>query len=140
MSGTPTELRLVHRLFEEVFAERRLAALDDLVTHDYVEHKPGVQVGRDGYRAHLDTTLPMLQWMRGEVLDVITCTDRVVARSSWSGRATHQPASSGDLAWSAIDIWRVQDGRFAEHWDQIDSAALLVGMGMLVTAPSPDSG
>jgi predicted SnoaL-like aldol condensation-catalyzing enzyme len=35
---------------------------------------------------------------------------------------------------TSIDIWRVQDGRLIEHWDEINSLELFVQLGA-VAAP-----
>jgi predicted SnoaL-like aldol condensation-catalyzing enzyme len=31
----------------------------------------------------------------------------------------------------SIDIWRVQDGRFAEHWDEINAMEMFQQIGVL---------
>jgi predicted ester cyclase len=62
------------------------------------------------------------------VEDRIFGGDRIVARNSWTG--THRGAFLGieptgkQVAINTIDIWRVEHGKFAEHWDVIDIAGL----------------
>ncbi len=34
------------------------------------------------------------------------------------------PPTGKKLTWGDIDIWRVADGKFVEHWDQSDLAGL----------------
>jgi predicted SnoaL-like aldol condensation-catalyzing enzyme len=34
---------------------------------------------------------------------------------------------------TSIDIWRVQDGRLIEHWDEINSFELLAQLGAVAT-------
>ena len=54
--------------------------------------------------------------------------DKVVARNTWTG--THRGTFLGieptgkQVTFSTIDIWRVEAGKFAEHWDVIDIAGL----------------
>ena len=35
-----------------------------------------------------------------------------------------------------IDIWRVEAGRFAEHWDELDTLDIFIWIGT-VPPPSP---
>lgn len=62
------------------------------------------------------------------VEDRIFGGDRVVARNTWTG--THRGAFLGieptgkQVTFNTIDIWRVERGKFAEHWDVIDLAGL----------------
>jgi hypothetical protein len=54
--------------------------------------------------------------------------DKVVARNTWTG--THRGTFLGieptgkQVTINTIDIWRVEGGKFAEHWDVIDIAGL----------------
>jgi predicted ester cyclase len=61
--------------------------------------------------------------------DVIASGDKVVARVTYS--ATHTtPFFAGiaptgkSITLGTIDIWRIENGKFAEHWDQVDFAGL----------------
>ena len=63
------------------------------------------------------------------VHDVIASGDKVVARVTYS--ATHTtPFFAGiaptgkTISLGTIDIWRIENGKFAEHWDQVDFAGL----------------
>ena len=54
--------------------------------------------------------------------------DKVVARNTWTG--THRGTFLGieptgkQVTINTIDIWRVEGGKLAEHWDVIDIAGL----------------
>jgi len=62
------------------------------------------------------------------VEDRIFGGDRIVARNTWTG--THRGAFLGieptgkQVTINTIDIWRVEGGKLAEHWDVIDIAGL----------------
>jgi predicted ester cyclase len=63
------------------------------------------------------------------VHDVIASGDKVVARVTYS--ATHTTPFFGGIAPTGkslsigtIDIWRIENGKFAEHWDQVDYLGL----------------
>jgi predicted ester cyclase len=61
--------------------------------------------------------------------DVIASGDKVVARVTYS--ATHTTSffagiapTGKSISLGTIDIWRIENGKFAEHWDQVDFAGL----------------
>jgi predicted ester cyclase len=62
------------------------------------------------------------------VEDRIFGGDKIVARNTWTG--THRGAFLGieptgkQVTINTIDIWRVERGKLAEHWDVIDIAGL----------------
>jgi predicted ester cyclase len=63
------------------------------------------------------------------VEDRIIAGDKVVARMTFS--ATHTQPLQGiaptgrRFSLRTIDIWRVENGKFAEHWDIVDYPGLL---------------
>jgi steroid delta-isomerase-like uncharacterized protein len=67
--------------------------------------------------------------LRMKVEDRIVAGDRVVTRNSWS--ATHSTPIRGiaptgkPFTFHTIDIWRVENGKFAEHWDVTDTVEVL---------------
>ena len=67
--------------------------------------------------------------------DLIASGDKVVERSS--AAATHQGAMMGTaptnkkIKWSEIHIYRLQDGKIAEHWAEVSMMELLQQIGAL---------
>jgi predicted SnoaL-like aldol condensation-catalyzing enzyme len=41
------------------------------------------------------------------------------------------PASGNAVEMRSIDIWRLQDGMFAEHWDELNLLQMFQQMGAL---------
>ena len=105
-----------------------------VVAENYVQHNdrsgPGLAALQSLMRGYFET-FPDFHM---EIEDRIFGDDKVVARSTLS--ATHSrpvqlgpnapvfPPTGNKLQWGGIDIWRVADGRFAEHWDQNDFVSL----------------
>ncbi len=62
------------------------------------------------------------------VEDRIISGDKVVARCIYT--ATHDHTVRGfaptgrKISFATIDIWRVENGKFAEHWDLVDVAGM----------------
>jgi predicted ester cyclase len=67
--------------------------------------------------------------------DLIASGDKVVERSS--AAATHKgsmmgaPPTHKRIAWSEIHIYRLRDGRIAEHWAEVSMMELLQQVGVL---------
>ena len=92
------------------------AARRDIFAEPYIQHG-GIKGLRDVF-SDIHVT----------VEDRIIDGDKVVARNTWTG--THRGAFLGieptgkQVSFNTIDIWRVEGGKFAEHWDVIDIAGL----------------
>jgi predicted ester cyclase len=62
------------------------------------------------------------------VEDRIIADDKIVARVTFT--ATHSRTvlnidpTGRKISFGTIDIWRVQDGKLAEHWDLVDTVGL----------------
>ena len=69
------------------------------------------------------------------VEDVIAEGDRVVVR--WTNAGTHVgefagiPPSSRTFTIAGVDIYRVADGKLAEHWHVVDQLSMLTQLGVL---------
>jgi steroid delta-isomerase-like uncharacterized protein len=115
--------------------------IGDLVTPDYLEHDPlpGQGEGRDGVLDRFAMLTSALA-PRFTVEDIVAEGDRVVVR--WTNAGTHvgefagMPATGRTFRIDGIDIYRVADGKFAEHWHVIDQLALLGQLGFR-PEPSP---
>jgi steroid delta-isomerase-like uncharacterized protein len=130
---------VARRLYEEALNKRDLDLLDELVRPDYIEHDPlpGQREGLDGIRDRYTMLIEGLD-PRFTIEDEIAEGDRVVVR--WTNSGTHvgeflgAPATNRSFSIAGIDIYRVQDGKLAEHWHVVDMYAQLIQLGLL---PSP---
>jgi steroid delta-isomerase-like uncharacterized protein len=105
------------------------SSFPDLFTESYIQHS-----GRSpsGLAAQIETfrriiaSMPDVQ-MRVE--DRIIAGDKVVARNTYSATHTQPirgiPPTGKAFTFRTIDIWRVENGKFAEHWDLTDTAEVL---------------
>jgi steroid delta-isomerase-like uncharacterized protein len=130
---------LARRVFEEVLNGRNLDPLDELVASDYIEHMPlpGQRTGIDGIRDRY-TMLHKAFDADFTVEDVIAEGDKVVLR--WMQSGTHVgefpglPPTGRRFRIPGIEIWRVENGKLAEHWDVVDVFGQLQQLGVL---PAP---
>jgi steroid delta-isomerase-like uncharacterized protein len=135
---------VVRQFFAEVINGGNLDRADELVTDDYVEHQhlPGAE-GRQG----IAVAKAFLSMMRGafpdfhfDIEDLVAEGDKVVARLTVSG--THRGEMMGlaptgkRIQTSGIEVFRVADGKLAEHWATFDALGMLRQIG-IVPVPSP---
>ena len=138
--STEQSKALARRVFEEVLNGRNLAALDELIATDYVEHNPlpGQRTGLDGIKDRYTMVLNAFD-PQFSIEDVIAEGDRVVLR--WTNSGTHvgeflgMPPTGKSYSIPGIEIWRVKDGRLVEHWDVVDIFGQLQQLGLL---PQPE--
>ncbi len=132
--------RLAHR-FAEMLNEKDVGVLDEILAEGYVNHNPFVEDGLDANRGFWSAWLSAFPDTVVTVEDALTAGDRVVGRFTY--RATHTGefmgvAPTGNrVEMRSIDIWRVEDGRFVEHWDELNTLEFYRQLGAF---PSEESG
>lgn len=131
---------VARRLYDEVLNGRRVEVLDEIAARDYEEHDPlpGQVAGIDGLKERVAILVDALD-PHFTIEDVIAEDDRVVVR--WTNSGTNvgdflgMPATGRPFTIAGIDIFRVEDGKLAEHWHVVDMLAQLQQVGYF-PAPS----
>ncbi|WP_036840608.1 nuclear transport factor 2 family protein [Pleomorphomonas oryzae] len=101
---------LVADFYAKVWNGHDFAALKDFVAEDYIQHNPHVGNGRAPLQAFVGPMFQNLPEARFTVVRLIAEGDLVVAHTLFQ-------TSPGDRGMAVVDIYRVEDGRLAEHWD-----------------------
>src|SRR5215217_3775822 len=117
---------LVRRYFEEVWVKGNLAAVDDFMAADYVEHTvpPGSRPGRDTLKQYVAMLHDAFPNMKGTLHDVFAQRDRVAYR--WNASGTHLgewagvPPTGLHMTVRGITIHRIAGGRCVEGWGSVD--------------------
>lgn len=117
---------IVMRAITEVMINRDVTAIDRYWAEDYIQHNPSVPSGRDVIRAFFANAPKDAKYEMGMVI----AEDDLVAVH---GRIT----GMGPAPLIAIDIYRVEDGRIAEHWDVIQQEVLDTVSGNPMFEPRP---
>ena len=100
----------------------------DIHTETYIQHSGRSPNGLAALIENFRGIFSRMPDVEACIEDRVIAGDKVVARMSFS--ATHtQPLLGIDptgrrFAFRTIDIWRVEDGKLAEHWDVVDFAGL----------------
>lgn len=114
---------IVRRFNEEVIAAGDRAAFDALMAPDFINRSapPGAPNDGESMWNTFDTVLrPALEGLAVSIHDQIAEGDKVITRKTISGRHIGTLLGvepTGKLvAIEVIDIVRVRDGRYVEHW------------------------
>lgn len=138
--STLKNLSLCRRFAQRLINERKLTAARDFVAEDSIHHEiAGVPLGcQRGPRAVERFLKPYLRAfpdLRIVFEDAIADRDRVATR--WRMEGTHEgplmgiPASGRSISIEGIRIDRIENGKIAESWMQMDSLSLLEQIGAL---------
>jgi steroid delta-isomerase-like uncharacterized protein len=129
-----TNKAVVRRFIDEVFLRGSFEAVDELLTQDFTPHTWGsVPPGRDGLKEAIGRVRSGISDARMTIDDIIAEGDRVAVRLTSSARHTGDfmgmPASGKRYEIGEIHIFRLRDGRVAEHWHQADFMGMMRQLG-----------
>ncbi|MGH8218685.1 MAG: nuclear transport factor 2 family protein [Steroidobacteraceae bacterium] len=113
MPYTPAEeanLRLIMRVYEQVLGPLDSSRVDELFAPDYIQHSPLAATGAAGLKAFLD-------WARNHSPDAKHSVKRIFADGDHVIAHVHVVIRPGDRGNAVVDIFRIENGKVAEHWD-----------------------
>ncbi len=132
--STQENKELVERFVREVLQGLNDDSIDSLVSPDFVSHTWGLQGDPIAALKHVTKRMgASLSDIEFKVEDLIAERDRVVVSVTSSATQTGEfhgmPASGRRYSIGEIHIFRVEDGKIAEHWHQYDLPALMKQLG-----------
>ncbi|CAN7744432.1 nuclear transport factor 2 family protein [Pseudorhodoferax sp. LjRoot39] len=101
---------LVHAAMTALFQRRDAAAVEHLYAADYIQHNPDIPQGRDALQALVAGLSPAVHYEPGLMVaegDLVAIHGRI---RGWA-----------DAPQVVVDVFRIQDGRLAEHWDVLQN-------------------
>lgn len=110
---TPQELanrQLVLDVYEHVLKPLDSSRVDEFFAVDYIQHNPMARTGAAGLKAFLDWARSTSPNAEHRVKRVFVDGDHVVAH-------VHVIINPGERGNAVVDIFRIANGRIAEHWD-----------------------
>ena len=126
---------LVGRVGDAVFNRHDLSVLERHVREDYIQHNPLVPQGREGFRRFFADAFRAVPDWRHETKMAAAEGDLVWVYGTYRGTQTGEwlgiPATGKAFAMDAVDVFRVEGGRLAEHWDVMDVHALFKQLGVI---------
>ena len=135
MSTTETNKKVVTELIDGLFTRGDLAAADQYLSEDYLDHDPpfdsdGTREGMRGVAAIMRRAFP--DW-RSEVHCLIAEDDMVAEHFTATG--THRGELLGMLptgrtaSLRGVNIFRLRDGLVVERWGVLDVAGFQADLG-----------
>jgi predicted ester cyclase len=126
--------------FVRMLNEHNPDLVDRFVAREYRNHNAFVGDGREANRTFWSGFFTALPDVTATMEDLVIAGDRVVGRFVYRGTHAGEfmgiPPTGRRVEMRSIDIWRVENGMFVEHWDELNALQLLAQMGAL---PEPAS-
>jgi predicted ester cyclase/2-polyprenyl-3-methyl-5-hydroxy-6-metoxy-1,4-benzoquinol methylase len=133
---------LVRRFYEEI-DKGNLAAIDELVAYDYVDHSPppfpGLSPGREGVKQAFELfweATPGYHRIDDQIAEGDKVVTRLTAIGLHEGDLPGIPKTGNKLEMTAIVIHRIADGKLVEKWSNKDVLGFLQQLGVI---PQPIS-
>lgn len=125
---------LVESFVTAIFVNHDLTSLDRYLRDDYIQHNPDVPQGKAGFKEFFEMTFNALPDFRYMIKQVVADGDYVWVYSTTT--ATHMGGpwlgvepTGNRLSFDVVDMFRVQNGKVAEHWDVADTLGLFSQLG-----------
>ena len=110
-----------------------------------MNHNAFAEPGREGVKKAFGAILAGVPDLKVSAEDVFVSADgsRLVGRYRYEGTHTGNflgyPATGNAFAMRSIDIWRVEDGFFIEHWDELNTLDIFTQIGALAPLGQPSA-
>ena len=142
-SAVSTDLIKLGHLFAEIMSSHDVSRLDEIKAAHYVNHNAFAEPGLEGSKKVLGAIIAGVPDLKVTAEDVFVSADgsRVVGRYRYEG--THAgnllgyPATGRPFVMRSIDIWRVEHGRFVEHWDELNTLDVFIQIGAVQPPKQP---
>jgi predicted SnoaL-like aldol condensation-catalyzing enzyme len=102
--------KLVADFYQQLFGDKDLSAIDKYLKDDYIQHNPAAADGA------LSLKKVLTGWFEGAPKEKIDI-QHIGADGDFV--YIHLRSSRGTKVISVIDIFRIENGKIAEHWDVI---------------------
>jgi steroid delta-isomerase-like uncharacterized protein len=132
-----TNKSAVRRFLGEAFDKGNLAAVDELIAEDFVDHNPPPKVRAD--KTGLKQTVTLFRSafpdLRLTVEDMIAEGDkvavRIVSRGTHKGELMGIAPTGRSIAVNEEHILRLANGKIAEHWGVEDNLSMMQQLGVV---------
>jgi predicted ester cyclase len=138
---TTEQNKEIVRRYRSIHNSNQLDQLDDIVAETIVSHNllPGVPPGLQTAKMVHNGALASFPDSVVKTEDLFAEGDKVVER--WSQTATYNgasflgaPVTGKSFTVGGISIYRIENGKIAEHWAQMDTMSVMQQLGL---APAP---
>ncbi len=106
--------RIAIEAYEKVIISFDSSRVDEYFSPNYIQHSTLAADGVAGLKSFLD-------WARAEHPLIKTTIKRVFADGDYVIFHVHTVLSPGEAGAAVVDIFRMENGKIAEHWDIIQN-------------------
>ena len=130
------------KMYSGAWNEGKLELLDQYIAPNGLDHSPlSTETGTDGFKKIITTFRKAMPGLKMTIEDEVYNKDRVVHRWKVQGKHTGEPlfgvpASGKEITLTGISILRMENGKIAERWTNLDQFGLLSQLGII---PPPKS-
>lgn len=103
----------IRDFYEHFFNQQRLQAAKLVIAEDYSQHNPGIESGREGLIEAFSKKFASGEYFHLEV-------DQIVLEDDYAAVFLRSVDSNGKTKDSVIDLYRIEENKFVEHWDYFD--------------------
>jgi steroid delta-isomerase-like uncharacterized protein len=130
---------LVRRFVNEVQGEHKLELVDELFSADFVDHYAGsAPPYRESAKRFFTMIFSAFPDVRATIHDQVASGDKVWTRKTFNG--THLgpfmgvPPTGKKITVDVMDVFRIENGKIAEHWGVSDMLSLMQQIGVIPPA------
>ena len=100
--------KMVADFYQSLFGDKNQAVIDEYIAESYIQHNPALPDGREALKKGVAV------WFKGQSKDTVD-----VHHLGADGNFVyiHTKSKMGNKTMSVLDIFRVENGKIAEHWD-----------------------
>lgn len=126
--------RLFTHLMEEVFNHGNLDVANDLVAADFLNHEAPQNRGPEGFKHTARWLRDAFPDLHATLQEIVAEDDlvfgRIILRGTHLGEFMGAPPTGRSFAVQHMHLYRVANGKLAEHWACRDDVGQLTQLGL----------
>lgn len=109
MSVQETNKKIAQTAYQRIFGDLDVSAVDEFISKDFIQHNPTLPDGIEGIRGVVQMLSSQgVPKQQIQFKHIVAQDDTVIL---------HSRTEMGGKEWRFIDIYRIEKGLLAEHWD-----------------------
>lgn len=109
MTQAETNKQIAITAYQRIFGDLDVTGVDELMSKDFIQHNPTLPDGPEGVKTVVQMLLSQGVPKQKVVFKHVVAEDDIVM--------LHSRTEMGGKEWRFIDIYRIENGKLAEHWD-----------------------
>lgn len=135
ITQSQTNKQILAEFGAEVFGKKDLSHLNKYMQESYIQHNPLVPQGSAGFKAFFADWFKAVPDWNYTLTKIVSEGDTVWAYGTYAGTQKGDwlgiPATNKSYSINAVDIFRIENGKLAEHWDVLDTYGLFKQLGVI---------